>query len=84
MEHFLFIILFQILCDDRNLWTFLGTKLMFFIFLVLFIALFSIITLVLDSGVHGYFVLVFIPKFLVSVTFARLTKSAQLLFCLDR
>ena len=57
MEHFLFIILFQILCDDRNLWTFLGTKLTFFIFLVLFIALFSIITLVLDSGVHGYFVL---------------------------
>ena len=39
------------------------------------IALFSFITLVLESGVHGYFVLVFILKFLVSITFARITTS---------
>ena len=38
-------------------------------------ALFSFITLVLESGVHGYFVLVFIPKFLVSITFARIAMS---------
>ena len=35
------------------------------------IALFSIITLVLQSKVHGYFVIVSILRFLVSVTFAR-------------
>ena len=44
------------------------------------IALFSFITLVLELGVHGYFVLVFKLKFLVSVTFARLTKPAQVPF----
>ena len=44
------------------------------------IALFSFITLVLESGVHGYFVLVFIPKFLVRETFARLIKPTQALF----
>ena len=38
------------------------------------IALFSFITLVLESKVRSYFVLVSIPKFLVSVTFARLAK----------
>ena len=43
-------------------------------------ALFSFITLVLESGVHGYFVLVFIPKFLVSETFSRLTIPTQALF----
>ena len=36
------------------------------------IALFSFITLVLESRVHGYFVLIFILKFLVSITFARI------------
>ena len=41
------------------------------------IALFSFITLVLESKVRSYFVLVSIPKFLVSVTFARLAKPVQ-------
>ena len=40
------------------------------------IALFSFITLVLGSGAHTYFVHVLITKFLVSVTFARITTSA--------
>ena len=44
------------------------------------IALFSFITLVLESKVRSYFVLVSIPKFLVSVTFARLAKAAQAQF----
>ena len=35
------------------------------------IALFSFITLMLESKVHGYFLLVPILRFLVSVTFAR-------------
>ena len=39
------------------------------------IALFSFITLVLESGLHGYFVFVFILKFLVSITFTRITTS---------
>ena len=39
------------------------------------IALFSFITFVLESGLHGYFVFVFILKFLVSITFARITTS---------
>ena len=43
------------------------------------IVLLSFITLVLESGVHGYFVLVFIPKFLVSITFAGITTSAPAL-----
>ena len=75
VEHFLFIIL---LCDDRTLWTSLGTKITCFIFLVLL--LFSFITLVLESRLHSYFVLVFISKFLVSVTFAGITTSASALF----
>ena len=33
---------------------------------------------------HGYFVLVFIPKFLISVTFAQITRSAPALFGLNR
>ena len=37
------------------------------------IALFSFITLVLKLWVHGYLVVVFIPEFLVSVTFACIT-----------
>ena len=49
------------------------------------VALFSFITLVLESeGVCSYFVLVFVPKFLVRVTFACLTKPAQVLFWLNR
>ena len=28
----------------------------------------------LESGVHGYFVLIFIPKFLASITFVRFSK----------
>ena len=44
------------------------------------IALFFFKTLVLESGVHGYFVLVFLPKFLVSLVFAHLAKPAQVLF----
>ena len=44
------------------------------------IALFSFITLVLESKVRSYFVLVSISKFLVSVTFARLAKAAQAQF----
>ena len=69
VERLLFIIL---LCDDRIFWTSLDTKLTCFMFLVL-IALFSFITLALESGVYSYFVLVFTPKFLLSVTFARIT-----------
>ena len=53
VELFLFIIL---LCDDKILWTSLGTKLTCFIFLVLL--LFSFKTLVLESRLHSYFVLV--------------------------
>ena len=75
VEHFLFIIL---LCDDRIFWTSLGTKLTCFIFLVLL--LFSFITLVLESRLHSYLVLVFITKFLVSVTFAGITTLAPALF----
>ena len=44
------------------------------------IALFSFVTLVLESEVHGYFVLVFILKLLVSETFARLAIPTQALF----
>ena len=43
----------------------------YFIFLVLL--LFSFITLLLESRLHSYLVLVFISKFLVSVTFAGIT-----------
>ena len=71
VEHFLFIILLR---DDRIIWTSLGSKLAFHISCT--IALFSFI-----SGVHSYFLLVFIPKFLVSVTsFARISTSAPALF----
>ena len=34
----------------------------------------------LESGIHTYLVLVFIPKILVSLTFARITTSAPPLF----
>ena len=44
------------------------------------IALFSFLTL-FEPVFHGYFALIFIPKFLVSVTFARIT-SAPALFLL--
>ena len=57
VEQFLFIIL---LCEDGILWTSLGSKLTCFIFLVLL--LLSFITLVLESRLHSYFVLVFISK----------------------
>ena len=43
----------------------------------------SFITL-LESVFHGYSVLVFVPKFLVSVTFVRITKSTPALFRLNR
>ena len=72
VERFLFIIL---LCDDIILWTSLGIKLTCFIFLVL--SLFSFITLVLESRLHSYSILVFISKFLVS--FAGIPKSAPAL-----
>ena len=68
VEHFMFILL---LCDNRIPWTSLGTKMTYFIFLVLL--LFSFITLLLESRLHSYLVLVFISKFLVSVTFAGIT-----------
>ena len=54
----------EILSDDRVLWT---SK----------ITLFSFRTLLSDSRVHGYFVIVFILKFLVSVTVARITTLAS-------
>ena len=38
----------------------------------------------LHMGVNSYFVLVFITKFLVSVTFARISTSAPALFWLNR
>ena len=42
-------------------------------------------TIALISSIdHGYFVLVFTPKFLVSVTFACITTSAPELFWLNR
>ena len=44
------------------------------------IALFSFIILVLESELDSYFVLVFIPKFLVNAPFARITTSAPALF----
>ena len=44
------------------------------------IALFSFITLVFESRIHGYFVLAFILKILVSVTFAPITAMAPVLF----
>ena len=49
----------------RILWTSLGTKLTFLIFLVPF-ALFFFTTLVLESEVHRYFVLVFIATLFYS------------------
>ena len=62
LEHFLCSLYFsEILRDDGILWTSLGEKVTFFIFLVL---LLSFIILMLESRVHVYFVLVFIPKFL--------------------
>ena len=79
VEQFLFIML---LCEDGILWTSLGTKLTCFIFLVLL--LFSFITLVLKSRLHSYFVLVFISKFLESVTFAGIAMPAPALFWLNR
>ena len=69
-EHFLLIILSEILSDDKIIWASLGTTLIFFIFFGPLLWFFFII-LVLHSGVHGYFVLVFIPTFLVSITFAH-------------
>ena len=72
IEHLLLIILF------RNFYVmieFLGRLWVqnwyFSYFLCRFFLLF--ITLVLESGVHGYFVLVFILRFFVSITFARIT-----------
>ena len=38
----------------------------------------------ISSMVHGYSVLVFTPKFLVSVIIARITTSAPALFRLNR
>ena len=64
----------KILSDDRILWTSLGTKLIFFIFFVSLLRFFFII-LVLESGVYDYFLLVFIPRFLVSITFALFRMS---------
>ena len=48
------------------------------------IALFSFKNLVLESKVHGYFMLFFITEFLVSVNFTRLTKPALVSFWLNR
>ena len=39
--------------------------------------MFSFITLVLESRAHCYFAPLFIPKVLVSVTFAKITMLAQ-------
>ena len=61
----------EILSDDRILCTSFGTKLIFFIFFCATALIFFI--LVLESGAHGYFVLVFIPQFLASIIFARIT-----------
>ena len=77
VELFLFI---KLLRDDRILWTFWVID-MFHISCT--IALFSFITLVLESGIHSYFLLVFIPKFLVNITFARTSTSAPALFWLN-
>ena len=57
---------FETLCDDRTFWTSLGAKLTFFIFHVPFLCHCSMV--------------VFTPKFLVSVSFARITTSAPALF----
>ena len=77
MERYLFIILFQ------NLYLYLYSLDISWYKIDIFhiscvIALFSFITL-LELVFHGYVVLVFIPKFLVSVTFVRITTSAPAL-----
>ena len=69
----------EILYDDRIPWTSLGRYKIDVLHISCTIALFSFITLVLESGVRSYFVLNFIPKFLVSVTFARITTSVPAL-----
>ena len=73
-EHLLLIILFRNFIWWWNSLDVFGYKIdIFHIFCA--IALIFFIIQVLESGVHGYFVLVFIPKFLVSITFARFTMS---------
>ena len=73
-EHLLLIILFRNFIWWWNSLDVFGYKIdIFHIFCA--IALIFFIIQVLESGVHGYFVLVFIPKFLASITFARFTMS---------
>ena len=48
------------------------------------ITLFFFITIVLQSGVHGYLALALAPNFLVNVTFARITTSVPVLFWLNQ
>ena len=73
-EHLLLIILFRNFIWWWNSLDVFGYKIdIFHIFCA--IALIFFIILVLEWGVPSYFVLVFIPKFLVSITFARFTMS---------
>ena len=69
-------------CDDRILWTSLGTKLLFLYFLC------HCLVFLHSSGVRigitWFFRTFFIPKFLVGVIFARITMSASELFWLNR
>ena len=74
IEHLLFIILLRNFVWWYDTLDFFGYKIDIF-YIAWTIALSSIITL-LESVFHGYSVLAFIPKFLISVTFVRITASA--------
>ena len=68
IEHLLFIILFQNFYVIIEFFGCLWVQIDIF-HISCAIALFSFITLLSESGAHGYFILVFVLKFLVSITF---------------
>ena len=78
IEQFLFIILFWNFMWWLNSLDIFGYKIKVFIFLMYYC-----LTVVLESGVRGCFVRIFIPTFLVSVTFATIATSAPALFWLN-
>ena len=73
IEHLLLIILFRNFYVMIEFFGRLWVQNWYFSYFLCHCFVFFFITLVLESGVHGYFVLVFILKFLVRITFARST-----------
>ena len=74
IEQLLLFILFRNFCVMIEFFGRFGYKIDIF-HISCAIALFSFITLVLKSALHGYFAFVFILNFLVSITFARIAMS---------